>query len=180
MTINKNINEIELNEFKYLIDSRDLTDKEKNAEKDGILAAIAKRFKSRTKEELISLRLLQLQYQMEDYVNNIKCNSGLSFSRFLGRYVDTLYELRKDFAKDIDVKPITISHIINNHREPKDVFLYRLMLHSEKVYKTISNFDKELWPKVYYQDKICQFLTSTENMKAEKIKVSSGQISADI
>lgn len=113
---------IDIEEFKFLIDSRNRSIEEKLAEKNAILKARTESFKSRSEYESLSLKLLQLKYQMEDYINKFECDYEPAFSKFLSQYVDTLYEFRKSFAEDISIKPIALSHIINQHREPKDFF----------------------------------------------------------
>lgn len=159
----------DLEEFKYLIDSRNLTDKERAEERDAILKARALRFEKRSANENKTARLMQLKYQMEEYLSSPLCTSGLSFPKFLSTYIDTLYEKRKDFATDISVKPIVLSHVLNEHREPNNSFLLRLMFHSQKSLKDLFEFDKSLWAMVYYQDKVCGFLDSSEKSgKSEK------------
>lgn len=160
----------ELEDFKYLIDSRNLSDKEKTEERETILRARELRFREREEKEIIVANLLQLKYQMEDYLENPLCDHHPYFPKFLESYVDILYSKRKDFASDIDIEPTTLSHVINNHREPKDSFIYRLIVHSEATYKDICDFEKEIWPKIYYQDKICDFLSSSEKWKKTEAK----------
>ncbi len=164
-TINK-----ELNDFKYLIDSRNLTNKEKLSEREAIIKARELRFRKRKDKDIITPKLLQLKYQMEEYLENPVCSNQPLFPKFLKNYVDTLYEKRKGFANDMDIEPTTLSHLINNHREPKDTFIYRLIIHSETTYKNICDFEKELWPKVFYQDKVCDFLSSSEKWKKTEVK----------
>lgn len=168
MTNNKN--ETYLEEFKYLIDSRNLSDKEKKEEKEALLKVREERYRRRSKNEIKAAKLLQLKLQMEDYVNESKWTSEhqLSFSDFLRRYIDILYDTRKSFASDMGVSPILISHLVNNHRELRPSFLSRLMLHSQESYREICDFSKELWPKVFYQDKLKHFMI--DNRKLEKIE----------
>ncbi|WP_445735498.1 hypothetical protein [Mariniflexile sp.] len=164
-TVNK-----ELDDFKYLVDSRNLSNKEKLSERDAILSVRELRFRKREEKETIIAKLLQLKYQMEAYLENPISNRQPYFPKFLESYVDTLYDKRKNFALDIDIEPTTLSHVINKHREPKDSFIYRLIVHSEATYKNVCDFEKELWPKVYYQDKVCDFLSSSEKWKKNESK----------
>ncbi len=158
-----------LEDFKYLIDSRDLTNKEKAEERDTILKARAARFETRSDNDIKTAKLMQLKFQMEEYLSSPLCSVELSFPKFLMTYIDTLYEKRKDFASDISIKPIVLSHVLNEHREPNDSFLLRLMFHSQDSFKDLIEFDKSLWAMVYYQDKVCGFLDSSEKLgKSEK------------
>lgn len=115
-------------------------------------------------------KLLQLKYQMEDHLDNPLCQHHSYFSKFLESYVDIIYNKRKNFAQDIDIEPTTLNHVINNHRDPQDNFIYRLTVHSEAIYKNICDFDQTLWPKIYYKDKVCDFLSSSEKWKKTESK----------
>lgn len=168
--MDKKIANNELDDFKYLIDSRNLSNKEKLSEREAILRARELRFRERKEKDITISKLLQLKYQMEAYLENPLCDRQPYFPKFLESYVDTLYDKRKSFAFDIDIEPTTLSHVINNHREPKDSFIYRLIVHSEAVYKHVCHFEKDLWPKVYYQDKVCDFLSSSEKWKKTESK----------
>ncbi len=159
-----------LEEFKYLVDSRTHSDKERQKEKEAILLARERRFRNRSNYDKMTAKLLQLKYQMESYVDQQSCALKPRFQEFLMIYVDTLYDKRKKFADDIDINPITLSQVINSHRAPKDKFLVRLILHSEGAYKGLCTFEKELWPKVYYQDKVCEFLSASKDLTRKEAK----------
>lgn len=171
----KNRENRDLEDFKYLIDSRNLTDKDKREGKDAILKAREARFRERSDYEIKTAKLMQLKFQMEEYLNKPKYSFKPYFTKFLRMYIDTLYEKRKNFASDISVTPIALSHILNKHREPKDLFLYRLFLHSQDSFKNLCDFDKELWPKVYYQDKVGNFMTSSQKWKKSEEKFVKGK-----
>tara|TARA_R110000744_G_scaffold181413_1_gene300566 strand:+ start:14564 stop:15094 length:531 start_codon:yes stop_codon:yes gene_type:complete len=166
-----------MEDFKYLIDSRNLTDKEKVEDREAIVKARAERFGKRTDNEIKTARLMQLKFQMEEYLSSPLGSSVPSFPKFLITYIDTLYDKRKDFASDISIKPIVLSHILNEHREPNESFILRLMLHSQDSFKDLFNFDKELWAMAYYQDKVCRFLGSSEKwVKSERKHVKGKTI----
>jgi hypothetical protein len=173
--INKENKNIE--DFKYLIDSRNLSNKEKAEDRNAILKARAARFEKRSDNEIKTAKLMQLKFQMEEYLSSPLCSVEHSFLKFLMTYIDTLYEKRKDFASDISIKPIVLSHILNEHREPNESFILRLMLHSQDSFKDLFNFDKELWAMAYYQDKVCRFLGSSEKwVKSERKHVKGKTI----
>lgn len=160
----------DLEDFKYLIDSRTLTDKERKEEKEAILKAREARFKERSEQEVKIAKLMQLKYQMEDYVNNPKCDLERNFTRFLAAYVDTVYDKRKNFATDLSIKPMVLSQVLNNHREPQSTFILRLIVHSEELYKNLCAFDKELWPRIYYQDKVCEIFSTQDKWRKSEEK----------
>lgn len=113
----------ELEEFVYLVDSRNLTSKEKREERKAILKAREARFRDRTENEVRTAKLMQLKYKMEEYLNAPNFNSESLFPIFLTTYVDCLYDKRKNFASDIEIEPMTLSHVLNKRRQPKDTFL---------------------------------------------------------
>jgi hypothetical protein len=53
----------------------------------------------------------------------------------------------------------------NNHREPKDEFIMRLMIHSEKVFANICPFHKKTWYQVYFHEKICTTMSNQEEWR---------------
>jgi hypothetical protein len=173
MTNQKNI---DTEEFKYLIDSRNLTKSEKKEEAAALLQARQERYIKRSENEMKAAKLTQLKYQIEEYLNQMECSEESSFPKFLSIYVDILYEKRKNFASDINIAPIALSQIINKHREPGDSFLYRLTLHSQIAYKEICAFDSDFWIKVYYRDKVCQLLVSSGDWRKAEKKYVKGKV----
>lgn len=82
-------------------------------------------------------------------------------------YIDSIYSRRSEFANDINVTPNFLSKIISNHREPKDEFFYKLMIHSEKAYQNVGKFHKKTWIQVYYHEKICDTMSNQDNWRPE-------------
>ena len=149
---NRNISE----DVEFGIDSRYSTTKEKESEATALMESRLERMKNLSKDQIIRAKLLQLKLKMDDYIQQPVYEKHNYFSEFLKIYVDTIYTKRNLFAHDIDITPIRLSQVINNHREPKDEFLKRLMVHSEKVYENICEFQEETWHQLYFHEKICQ------------------------
>ena len=63
-----------------------------------------------------------------------------------------------------------LSQVLNMHRDPQESFIHRLILHSETSYKPVCDFGKDLWPRVYYQDKVCRFLTTQDQVQESEMK----------
>ena len=169
--------EIELEEFKYLIDSRGLSEQEEEENRIALLKAREKGFRERTPEVNRNLRLMQLYFQMRTYLDKPDTSTESRFTEFLKMYSNALYEKHKDFASDLGIKPITLSQVINKHREPQELFLRKLVKHSEKVFKEIRYFKKDIWPRVYYQDKLNHFVSLQEQvMEDPAIYVSTKRI----
>ncbi|MGR3811906.1 hypothetical protein [Jiulongibacter sp. NS-SX5] len=162
-------------DFKYLIDSRNLSEKEKRNVSDALTNAREKRFLERGENEKKAARLLQLKYQMEAYLTSSEVVPEPQFPKYLGIYIDILYRKRKNFAADLSVTPVLLSHVLNGHREPQESFLQRLIVHTSSSYKSIGDFDLELWPKVYYQDKIHKFFISKPKWEKTEKKFVTGK-----
>jgi hypothetical protein len=118
------------------------------------MQARLERMKNLPKEEILRAKLMQLKLRMENYLQKRVYDHQNHFALFLETYVDTMYAKRSEFAKAINVTPVFLSQVTNNHREPKEEFILKLMIHSEKVFKFVGEFHKTLWYQVYFQDKI--------------------------
>lgn len=107
----------------------------------------------------------QLKLKMDEYLKVSDCDKHNYFSEFLKLYIDAIYLKRSVFANDIDISPVSLSQVINNHREPKEEFLLKLMIHSEKVYKHVCGFEKKVWFEIYYKDKICETISNQQKWR---------------
>jgi len=92
--------------------------------------------------------------KMDEYLETTAYDKGNYFSEFLKSYIDTIYSKRSHFSDDIDITPIHLSQIINNHREPNEEFFKKLMVHSEMMYRDFCEFQPQIWYQVYYREKI--------------------------
>ena len=73
-------------------------------------------------------------------------------NKLLDGFDRKIYSKRSSFAKDINVIPVSLSQVLNNNREPKEEFIMKLMIHSEKAYMDICEFHKKTWFQVYYHE----------------------------
>tara|TARA_R110002126_G_scaffold121447_5_gene263044 strand:+ start:4618 stop:5142 length:525 start_codon:yes stop_codon:yes gene_type:complete len=163
MTENKkNIMDIE-----YGIDSRYKSNKERESEATALMEARLSRMKNLSKDQITKAKLLQLKLKMEEYIKNPVYDNQNYFSDFLKLYIDSIYSKRSAFANDIDVAPVSLSQVINNHRKPKEEFIMKLMIHSEKIYKNVCEFHKKTWYQVYFHEKICDTMSNQEQWRPE-------------
>lgn len=160
-------NKINTEDAEYGIDSRYQSKQERNIDSAALMEARLQRIKNLSKEQIIHAKLLQLKLKMEEYVQKPVYDNHNHFSLFLATYIDTLYNKRSSFAKDIDITAVSLSQVINNHREPKDEFILRLMIHSEKAYKNICEFPKKTWYQVYFHEKICDTLLNQDKWRPQ-------------
>jgi len=168
-----NIRGSDLEEFKYLIDSRNMPVEKRKKEDRILLGARKKSIQSMSDFTIRKGKLMQLYFQMNSYLDHPKDETDYNFTEFLRLYVDGLYSKRKDFATDLNIKPITLSQVLNRHREPQEIFLRKLVKHSENVYAEIGYSMTDMWPRVYYQDKLNHFISLQEQVMEQEGKYVS-------
>lgn len=101
------------------------------------LAAARKKSQAAMTEEVkIELDLLQLRFQLQDYLKGAY-DPALNFGHFLERYLMIIHKKKKEFAQEIQIHETLLSHLINNRREPNDSIIIRLELHSNKIIPAI-------------------------------------------
>jgi hypothetical protein len=122
--------------------------------------------KQTTKDKLI-LQLLQLKFLMEDYINSNAYNEKLNFGFFLKEYISTLEIKNKDFAEDISIKPIELSHYISNRRKPNEEIMIKLEIHSNK------NIPAIYWCKIVEREFEHEVSTDIELREKEQKKVKN-------
>lgn len=163
MTEDKNL----MMDLEYGIDSRYKSGLESVSEATALMEARLRRMKMLSNDQITKARLLQLKLKMEEFINHPVYDNHNHFSNFLKFYIDSIYSKRSIFAKDINVDPVSLSQVINNHREPKDEFILKLMIHSEKVYKDVCSFNKKIWYQIYFNNKICEIMAKQEEWQPD-------------
>ncbi len=166
MTKNKKNNK-EIEGAEYGVDSRYASKKERIADSKSLMEARLKRMNNLSEDQIIKAKLLQLKFRMEEYIKKPKYEEHNYFTEFLKLYIDTIYSKRIHFAKDVNIKPVLLSQVLNNHREPKEEFILRLMIHSEKTYKNISTFHEKIWFQVYFREKICETMANQDKWRPD-------------
>jgi hypothetical protein len=161
--INKKENIKEMVEFG--VDSRYSSKKEKESESVKLMQARLDRLKILTKEQIMRAKLLQVKLKMDTYLEQPVYDKHNHFTDFLGLYIDSIYSKRSEFADDINITPVLLSQVINNHREPKEEFIMKLMLHSEKTFDKICDFQKQTWLQVYFHEKICDTMSTQDKWR---------------
>ena len=149
----------------YGVDSRYETTKDREQDAVALMQARLERMKNLPKEQVLRAKLLQLKLKMENYLKEPVYDKQNHFARFLETYIDAIYSKRSEFAKDINVTPVFLSKVINSHREPKEEFILKLMVHSEKVFKQVGVFHNKTWYQVYYHEKLCDTMSSQDEWR---------------
>lgn len=155
------------NDPEFGIDSRYKTKKEQEQDSVALMQARLERMKNLSKDQILRAKLLQLKLKMEDYLKKPVYDNQNHFAQFVEFYVDAIYSKRNDFAKDINVTANFLSKIINSHREPKEEFILKLMIHSEKTFEHVGEFHKKMWYQVYFHEKLCDTMSSQEKWRPE-------------
>jgi plasmid maintenance system antidote protein VapI len=96
-----------------------------------------KRMREMTENQVVFSRLLQLRYQLEDYLNGDKYIPEKSFSYFLKEYLKTIDRKKKEFAYEVQVHETKLSQILNNRVEPNEKFMVRLEIHSQNLFPAL-------------------------------------------
>lgn len=159
-------NSIELDP-EFGLDSRYVSENERKSEATALLESRLMRMKNLSNEQLVRAKLLQLKLKMDEHLKVSDCDRHNYFSEFLKQYIDAIYLKRSVFANDIDISPVSLSQVINNHREPKEELLLKLMIHSEKAYKHVCGFEKKMWFEIYYKDKICETTSNQQKWRPQ-------------
>jgi hypothetical protein len=162
---NRRLNE----DAEYGLDSRYKSKKESESEATALMEARLRRMKNLSKDQIVRAKLMQLKLRMEEYIKQPIYDDHDYFLDFLKTYIDIIYSKRNRFAYDINIAPVKLSQVINSHREPKDEFIMKLMIHSERVYKNINikEFHKKTWYQVFFHEKICNTMSSQEEWRPE-------------
>jgi hypothetical protein len=161
----KNKTNQEREDAEYGVDSRYSSKKERQADGKALMEGRLQRMQNVTEDQIIKAKLLQLKLNMEEYIKKPEYKDHNYFTEFLTIYIDTIYRRRHDFAHDISITPVRLSQVLNNHREPKDEFMLRLMIHSEKTYQNVCHFNKLIWHQVYFHEKICEMMSSQDEWR---------------
>lgn len=149
------------------VDSKYSSKNEKIKEGTTLMEARLRRMRNLTDDQIIKARLLQLKLKMEEFIKEPYHQESGSFTDFLANYVDTVYQKRKKFASDIGITPVLLSQILNGHREPKEEFILRLMVHSEKTYMNVCPFNTKIWYQVFYQERLSNMMANQNEWKPE-------------
>jgi hypothetical protein len=167
MNVNKITNNYTTDE---IADSFVLTTNVKQSK--SVLAKSLKDARKKTQSETsdktkLTLKLMQLKFQIEDYLKSDKFNPKFTFSYFLKEYVDVLNKKRKIFAQEISIDETELSQLINKHRLPNDSIIIRLELHSNNAIPAVS------WFKLLEMEKAHSISTNTALRKKETKNVKN-------
>lgn len=83
--------------------------------------------------DILTGNLLQLKFQLEEYIKSDKFDEAKTFGSFLKKYLQIINKKSNEFAWEIDVHETLLSQLINDHREPGENIIIRLELHCNNL-----------------------------------------------
>jgi plasmid maintenance system antidote protein VapI len=131
------------------------------AEELAFWAMRKKRLRERSPEQQILANILQLKFQLEDYIQHSDYDDKHNFGFFLKSYIDILGKKNKDFAEEIDITSAELSQLVNSHRNPSKEILVRLELHSD------NNIPAIAWYRLLEKEQTHLLAVDQELRKAE-------------
>jgi plasmid maintenance system antidote protein VapI len=137
--------------------------KKQRLEADIQLAEARKKYREvATKKDYLKANLLQLRFQLQDYVKSEQYDPNKKFGEFLKAYLLITNKKSNEFANEISIHETLVSQLINNHREPNEEILVRLEIHSN------NNIPAHYWFMLVQKERINQLKTDKELRKKEK------------
>jgi hypothetical protein len=122
------------NSFIFLVK---LTGRQKKETDTALRDMLEKRRASLAPALKLKANLLQVRFQIEDYLDNPHFDKSKSFGFFLKLYINGLNKKRNEFAREINIKPAVLSQYINDHRDPPKDIMVRLEIHSKSIIRAI-------------------------------------------
>lgn len=117
-----------------------LSAKQKQEADRQLAAHREKRRAEMTGAEKLNIKLMQLKFQLEDYIKRDDYNPEFTFGYFLEQYLLLTNRKKKEFALDIQIHETQLSQMLKNRREPSESIMIRLELHSNNTIPAIDWF----------------------------------------
>jgi plasmid maintenance system antidote protein VapI len=131
------------------------------------IAAVREKLKAKSgKKESIRFKLLQLKYQMEDFINKPFVEDH-SFGTFLKQYIEAINVKQIQLAEALSIDKTYLSQLINKHRLPSEEVLIRLEIHSGNLINAVT------WYKLAEKEKENEISTNKTIREKEKKFVKS-------
>ena len=125
------------------------------------------RLSQMSSEQKIYADLLQLRFQLEDYVLDTAYNPEQDFGHYLKRYIHIFHKNNKQFAEDLNIHVSRLSRLIKGKELPNIELMYRLESHSGELIPAL------LWWKLMAKRQEFEIVTDKELRKIERSKVKN-------
>lgn len=124
----------------------ELTHKEKE-ESDNALRTLRKKAVTEMSEgQKLSMNLLGLKYEMEDYAKTQVHDLGKTFGMFIKKYAKIIQRKNYELADDLGIDETRFSQIVNSKIIPGEKIVYRLEYHSDNIIPGI------VWLEILHKD----------------------------
>ncbi len=151
-----------------------LSPKQRAEASAGLAAARKMSMAKMTPADKLMARILQLRFQLEDYLQSESYQPAKSFGHFLGEYQRLGGRKRKEFAAEISIHESMLSQLISDRREPAEQILIRLELHSRK------NIPASYWFGLVEKKKAYRLQHDNRIRQREKKNVKSSMILSQV
>lgn len=138
-----------------------LTGKDNLIEAGAIATAREELKNKKGRDNSIRFKLLQLKFQMEDFINN-PLDDRNSFGTFLKQYIEAINVKQFQFADEISIDKTYLSQLINQHRSPSEEVMIRLEIHSRNIINAVT------WFKLAEREKEIEIRTNKTIRQKEK------------
>lgn len=148
-----------------------LTPKQR-AKADAEISAFVKSRKAEMTDDMrYRAKLLQLKFQIEDYVNSGEEDNTVTFGYFLNEYIHFLNIAKREFSKEINLHSTKLSRILSGTEEPNEKLFVRLEIHSGNAIPAIA------WYKIAEKQRQFRFLHNRK-LRASESKLVTARIKA--
>ena len=145
----------------------DLTEAEKKENDEALRKIRFERLAQMTSEQKIYADLLQLRFQLEDYLMDSPFEPEKNFAHYLSRYIHIFHKTSKQFAEDLGIHVSRLSRLLNGKEMPNVELMYRLESHSGELIPAL------LWWKLLAKKQEFDITNNKEQRKVEKGKVKN-------
>lgn len=150
-----------------------LTKKDRTQADIQLVEARRKLQEKATDRDLLVARLMQLKFQLEDYIRSEQYDPNKNFGSFLKSYLGVINRNARQLASEINVHKTLMSQLITNARIPNESIVVRLELHSN------GNIPAHYWFQIMQKDKVHHLQTNKSLRKQERENVI-GKVSVKI
>jgi transcriptional regulator with XRE-family HTH domain len=115
----------------FVIPAR-MTREQKRRADEELAAVLQARRANLTEQEKLRGKLLQLKFQIEDYIKEDKFDPKKNFAYFLKSYVELQPRKKSEVASELSIHKSKLSQLLSGDREPSEDVFIRLEFHSNR------------------------------------------------
>lgn len=127
-----------------------------------------KKLRSMTKTDKLLSDVMQLRFDMENYLKKEAFSFEKTFGKYLGAYLHITKKNRREIADDLSIHYTKLSRILNDKEEPNVELSYRLAQYSGNLIKA------ELWWQLMIKKQAFILRMDQETRQREASKVKNG------